>query len=145
MKRLILIAIGILILSGSALAKQPKKDVCSQGDFAVMLSEYLWDDHEESGPYTIQQAVERLTLVEITPTGGWKPEAPVTRQVLQDVLAELHAHYNAQKPAEQLTKAEVEGMLREQIDALERFRRWRGKDWAHRVWRPYYPMPAYTK
>lgn len=156
MKRLLTVLTVAALLLAPAWA-QPgklKKDLCTQGDFALMLATELYD-LDSIGPddrdrqFTPQSAIERLTLVEITPNAGWQADKIVTRKVMQEVLAQIHASYSAQNPNQELTKQEVAGMLRENEHTIYRFLcrgSGRGEQiFTEYIYRPYYSLPAYTK
>ena len=74
MKRLVttLLIAGLLSAPTWAQPGKLKKDLCTQADFALMLATELYDldstgPNDEERVYTPQSAIERLTLVEITP------------------------------------------------------------------------------
>ncbi len=169
MKRLVttLLIAGLLSAPTWAQPGKLKKDLCTQADFALMLATELYDldstgPNDEERVYTPQSAIERLTLVEITPNAGWQPDKIVTRKVMQEVMAQIHASYSAQAPGQELTKQEVAGFLRENEHTIYRFQcRGMGRDWhlwgwtrygvdfasmfEEKLFRPYYSLPAYTK
>ncbi len=169
MKRLVMILTIAALLTAQSWA-QPgklKKDLCTQAEFALMLATEIYDldgvgPDDEERHFTPQSAIERLTLVEITPNGGWQPDKIVTRKVMQEVLAQIHASYSAQVPGQELSKQEVAGLLAAAEPAIYRFQcRGQGRDFhiqdflssrgdfervfELKLFRPYYSLPSYTK
>lgn len=156
MKRLVttLMLAAMLVAPLWAQPQKLKKDLCTQADFALMLATELYDldstgPDDEERVYTPQSAIDRLTLVQITPVGGWKPDQIVTRKVMQEVMAELHASYSAQAPNQEMTRQEVAGFLYANEHTFYRFMcRGSGRGdqvFTEYIYRPYYSLPAYTK
>ncbi len=168
MKRLVMIlTIAALLLAPTWARQKLEKDLCTQADFALMLATELFEldavgPDDESAMFTPQTAIDRLTLVEIAPNAGWQPDKIVTRKVMQEVLAQIHASYSAQIPSQELTRQEVAGMILAAEPAIYRYQcrgqgrdfhiqdlAARGLDWGRlfelKLFRPYYSLPAYTK
>lgn len=168
MKRLVMMLTIAALLAAPSWAQpgQLKKDLCTQADFALMLATAIWSldgtgPNDEERDFTPQTAIERLTLVELTPNAGWQPDKIVTRKVMQEVLAQIHASYSAQNPSQELTRQEVAGFIYGAEPAIYRYQcRGMGNDfqyedllnashWEHifkdKIFRPYYALPAYTK
>lgn len=170
MKRLVmtLTMAALLVVPTWAQPGKLQKDLCTQGEFALMLATDIWDT-DGCGPddqerhFTPETAIERLTLVELTPNAGWQADKIVTRKVMQEVLAQIHASYSAQNPQQEMTKQEVAGMIFFAEPAIYRYQcRGMGRDfhiedilgrgmanWEEifemKIFRPYYALPAYTK
>lgn len=169
MKRLVMILTIAALLTAQSWAQPGKldKDLCTQAEFALMLATEIYDldgigPDDEERHFTPQSAIDRLTLVEIMPNDGWKADKIVTRKVMQEVLAQIHASYSAQVPGQELTKQEVAGLIAGAEPAIYRFQcRGQGRDFhiqdfsmrgpdferifELKLFRPYYSLPAYTK